>query len=117
MERVKKGEKYWFVEVFAFSPFVESCTEINSIGDDNRFNCGNYFHNRKEAELMARKLRAVLKGADVIEMPSAEEIKQYADTAIYNPKDGDRRVHTCEVISYASGIENGIEWLKSKIVK
>lgn len=42
--------------------------------DDDCFEAGNYFHTKEEAELMARKLRAVLKGADVIEMPGEEEM-------------------------------------------
>ena len=116
MERVKKGEKYWFVEVFAFSPFVESCTEINSIGDDNRFNCGNYFHNRKEAELMARKLRAVLKGADVIEMPSEEEVCDEA--AIRYPSTWNGKTNSesgYEIPQGFSAFIKAIEWLKSKI--
>ena len=115
MERVKKGEKYWFVEVFAFSPFVESCTEFNSIGDDNRFYCGNYFHNRKEAELMARKLRAVLKGADVIEMPKyVEEFN--AGEEIYIQK-GYSDGEYCHKQSFCWGFQEGIEWLKSQLTK
>lgn len=100
MERVKKGEKYWYVEVSVFSLYVQSCTELDDYGDSSRFDCGNYFHTKEEAEAMAKKLRAVLKGASVIEMPSEEEIN-----------------HQSELYTYPPLFKAAINWLESKIVK
>lgn len=68
--RVNKGEKYWFINSFGE---VVSKTESGVIDDAKRFEAGNYFSTKEEAESMANKLRAVLDGADVIEMPSEEE--------------------------------------------
>lgn len=82
-----------------------------------RFLLGNYFHTKEEAESMARKLRAVLNGAEVIEMPSEEEIRRYANSVIYQPSDCNRHIHAYEVVAYARGVEKGVEYLKSKIVK
>lgn len=110
MER-KKGEEYWFIDV---GLNVQKSIEFGHEYDNIRFKVKNYFHTKEEAEAMAEKIRKVLKGADVIEMPGEEEIKQYADRALYIPKE-DRRVHAYEVTAYASGIEKGVEWLKSKI--
>lgn len=75
--RVPKGEKYWFLAYDSIRdkginvlPSEEECCIV----DFNRCELGNYFHTKEEAESMARKLRAVLKGADVIEVPSEEEV-------------------------------------------
>ena len=65
--RVPKGEKYWFINCFGE---VVSTTEQGIIDNYYRFNVGNYFHTKEEANTMTRKLRAVLKGTDVIEISS-----------------------------------------------
>lgn len=66
--RVKKGEKYWSVVYTSregFAPF--NYTETDDECDILDYERGNYFATFKEAEAFANKLRAVLKGADVIE--------------------------------------------------
>lgn len=68
--RVPKGEEYWHIGQWGD---ILMTSEEDSPIDDWLFQCGNYFRTKDEAEAMAKKLRAVLKGADVIEMPSEEE--------------------------------------------
>lgn len=63
--RVKKGEKYHFIDDCGFIGTEEDNRELQ---DDLRYEIGNYIpFGDEEAESMARKIRAVLKGADVIE--------------------------------------------------
>ena len=74
MERVKKGEEYWFIDrdgeiLWRYDGY--SCQ------DDMMFDYGNYFHTKEEAEAMAKKLRAVLKGAEIIEDWQKEKIKSW----------------------------------------
>lgn len=57
-------------------------------------NIGNYFYTSKEAETMAKKLRAVLNGAEVIEMPTGKKFKE----CLANIPDYYR--------SYADGVKN-----------
>lgn len=79
---------------------------LNPPLDAYRFAYGNYFNTEEEAESMAEKISKVLNGADVIEMPSEEEIKQ-ASYDCTNGYDDDQ----------IPGFKEGVEWLKSKIVK
>lgn len=73
-QRVKKGETYWFItSLLDVQQNWDWCTNI----ERNRFERGNYFNTKEEADAMVSKLRAVLKGADVIEMPSEDEIYQW----------------------------------------
>lgn len=119
MERVKKGEKYWFIasDFFADDFYITYGVDFYEDIQDGRFALGNYFHTKEEAEAMAKKLRAVLKGADVIEMPSAEEINKQGIEFIsdlhgrlYNATSEEMCL---QLITYnACG-----KWLKSKIVK
>lgn len=104
--RVSKGEKYWFIRVdeqhkLAILPMFDTYIKT----DDARFEDGNYFHTKEEAESIVCKLRAVLNGAEVIEMPSKEEfldfISPLGDTT------SDERI----------GRMDCFNWLKSKIVK
>lgn len=106
MERVNKGEKYWFIDP---NLRVRYTIDTNLFVDDDFFTIGNYFHTEEEAEAMAHKLRAVLKGADVIEMPSERDIKAVA-------------IRHCGPLAQWSGSTvdafiDCAEWLKSKIVK
>ena len=77
MERVK-GEKYWSIvqtmHGFEVCDFVDDFDEW----DNADFEIGNRFPDRESAEAMAEKFRAVLKGAEVIEMPSEEELVEKA---------------------------------------
>lgn len=107
-KRVEKGEQYWFANLYS----GEGMLTINEERDFDEVNItmGNCFSTKAEAESMARKLRAVLNGADVIEMPSEEEMKEAKPTFSidYDPY-------------YAVLIRNGFSmcyyWLEDKIVK
>lgn len=90
MERVIKVEKHWGL----------------------RMNLEVDLHTKEEAESMLKKLRAVLNGAEVIEMPSEEEI--------------DEKINECgfiigkeltDVIIASAGALEMADYLKSKIVK
>lgn len=106
MERVKKGEKYWYIHLGDFNPCALWDWEDDSMYANGRYDNHNYFHTEEEAESMAEKISKVLKGADVIEMPREEEIKQAAYDCT-NGYDDDQ----------IPGFKEGVEWLKSKIVK
>lgn len=116
--RVKKGEPYWFVDIDgrAWDRY-----ERNEVMDSVLFDTDNYFHTKEEAERMCKKFLAVLKGADVIETPSEEEIETYKKTLEYPPTPGcdymERVVTETSNYSYLHGFQLGINWLKSKIVK
>lgn len=58
---------------------------------------------REEAESMARKLRAVLNGADVIEMPSEEELKEIPTKKV----EGDAYID-----AYFMGVMDILDWIK-----
>lgn len=115
--RVSKGENYWCIDR---GLDVGANTDVNNYFDEVMFRVGNYFHTKEEAESVARKLRAVLKGADVIEMPSEEEIEDAMKTSVtesimcvapyesFTPKATD--LLECAWLK-------GAEWVKSKIVK
>ncbi len=97
-QRVPKGEMYFYInEGCHVSDWKDTGGSFSAM----RLLLGNYFHTKEEAESMARKLRAVLKGADVIEMPSEEEIRKYTDN----------------YTRYPVTSRKAIDWLKSKIVK
>ena len=77
MERVKKGEKYWWITSLGC---IFNETETYHELDDKRYNLGNYFATKESAEQMARKLRAVLNGADVVEIPDEYETQNYTNS-------------------------------------
>lgn len=110
--RVKKGEKYWYINTNAAITAMWADWDMEgnypSI-DTTRFENGNYFQTCAEAEVMARKLRAVLKGADVIEMPSEEDIKERLNMIIPT-----QPVEPWCVEGYCKHM---IDFVKSKIVK
>lgn len=111
MKRVKKGERYWFINSFG-----EAVSKIESgiVDDVKRFEKDNYFYTKEEAESMVERIRKVLKGADVIEMPSKEDV--YNEEFKTNPylfcEDG-----AAVVGAHQGGFNHCFEWLKSKIVK
>lgn len=104
-QRVPKGEKYFYVnEIGNVSEWPDTGGEFATM----HFFSGNYFPDRESAEAMAEKLRAVLKGADVIEMPSEEEIKERLDMIIpHNP---------CAPFVVEGICKHLVGWLKSKKV-
>ena len=115
MERVKKGEKYWFID-FSGMYVVDWLTEFYDEENTTHFLTKNYFHTEEEAEAMARRFRAVLKGAEVIEIPN----KPLGPTDIKNnhlrgyvPE----RLSINDLKAFALGFWEGCDWLASKIVK
>lgn len=108
MERVNKGEEYWFIDK---DGEILCRYESYSCQDDMMFNYNNYFHTREEAKPMAEKFCKVLKGADVIEMPSEKECEEESNKQRqnYNPMPDEA--------DYVGGFGDAIEFLRSKIVK
>ena len=113
MKRVKEGEKYWFIED-AFFEAVEDFDDYTYI-HGWRYETGNYFPDKESAVKAAVKLRAVLAGAEVIEMPSEEEIITTI-SSLKHEKDLDDG-ETPNVGLYDIGFGEAIYWIKSKIVK
>lgn len=56
--RAKKREQYWFISS------CEVCLdqECEEVYDDKRYNIGNYFRTKEEAQAMADKFKEMLKG-------------------------------------------------------
>lgn len=115
--RVPEGDQYFYVGSTGI--IKEDWDELRPI-DNERFENSNYFHTRKEAEAMARKLRAVLNGADVIETPSDKDIEEAMKRSVtesilcvapyesFTPK-------ATDLLECAW--TKGAEWVKSKIIK
>lgn len=70
MERVMKGEEYYTINICGV---IESHVELYMSFDNSCYESGNYFITSEQALAMIEKLKKVLKGADVIEMPSEED--------------------------------------------
>lgn len=69
--RVPYGEMYWcYVMAWGSLTLIKS-NDTYELSDNENYRLGNYFHTREEAESFERKLRAVLKGADVIDVTTA----------------------------------------------
>lgn len=109
-KRVEKGEKYWCVGE-DMNPLEAVCGE-NWALDVLRFEAGNCYTDYHECYVMCGKLRAVLAGADVIQLPSEREINQESVWNAYD-HDGDLERIDCE----AERFVDGVNWLKTKIVK
>lgn len=118
MERVRKGEKYWVV--YLIGDKCKTCMMIagqNSpatpIYDSDCFQFDNYFSSEASAEAIAEKIRKVLKGADVIEMPKYVEEFNTSEE-IYIQK-GYSEGEYCHKQSFCWGFQEGVDWLKSKV--
>lgn len=108
--RVKKFEKYWMIDSdLMLVHFIDDRKRCSNTDFAN----GNYFNTKEEAEAMADKIRKVLNGADVIEMPSDEDIteKIFNTTGDVVGREGEITVSHC--MKTAKIV---VEWLKSKIV-
>lgn len=120
-KRAKKGDRYWFIFCTKGSGFVVNCKIEEGSSDDNvRFDIGNYFIVKEEALSMARKLRAVLAGADVIEMPSEVEMSQQAVDIAWKRQDDYYYKNGESVFCYGECYDSASDmyyWLKSKIIK
>lgn len=69
-----KGKYYWWIRIYEG---IDVCADMDwrRKFSTKNYSDGNYFYTKEEAESIANKLRAVLKGADVIEMPNAIEMQ------------------------------------------
>lgn len=118
--RVPKGKHYFWIDYYGneFGVFMD--TDWRMECSNERYESGNYFLSSDDANKAVSKLRAVLKGAEVIEMPSEEEIKasqgRIEDEVVFNIRDanGSQLIY-CNAIN--KGAELMADWLKSKIVK
>lgn len=114
MKRVEKGERYWCVGG-DMNP-IEAIAGFDWAMDTLRFEAGNCFKDYHECFVMCNKLRHVLAGADVIQMPSEDELKQKADehalSVFYKYNDEEINEQTCK-----DSFLESIEWLKSKTIK
>lgn len=110
MERVKKGENYYWL-----NSLLEVCSSVEYYNSTSyaHYLCGNYFHTKEEAEAMAEKIRRVLKGAIVIDkLPSEEEIEAKAKDIL------DERFMIRSHYQYQiDDLVNMAEWLKSQLTK
>lgn len=113
-QRVPKDEPYYWIMSSSKYGFLSVYhEEMNLVSDNDRWESGNYFNSRKDADVIAKKLNAVLKGAEVIEMPSDEEIQKVLAEKI--PIHGGR---TYGEALNCCWFEEGIHWLRdNKIVK
>lgn len=108
MKRAEKGEKYWFVDFGYYS--IYSCYNIEQFAeiDNKRFEIGNYFTTKEDAEVMVEKLRRVFHGASVIDFPGDNDIlieaqKHYPHRWSGDRENGEKLDAFCE----------GAEWMKT----
>lgn len=129
MERVKEGELYWYVnEMGDVTPNYDS----GRYGiEDLLLEAGNYFPDTDEGidavQLLAKKFKAVLKGAEVIEKWQVKEIAntlrvalntEYGITGLDDEEEIKKKINneTCLARMLKNSIKI-IEDVKSKIVK
>lgn len=113
MERVDKGEKYWCVGE-DMNPLEAVCGE-NWALDVLRLKAGNCYTDYHECYVICGKLRAVLAGADVIQIPSGAEILDAAEEHVEAcDEDG---CPYADVEDAKAAFGNGVYWLMSKIIK
>lgn len=123
MERVKIGELYFFIKANDYLDFTTGYeVDVRNKQNDDDFEKGNYFLTNDDAVSAIMKLRAVLKGADVIEMPSEEEMQTLETKDIVmaefleeSYKDSDVIMHGRH--AYWKGWNAATRWIKSKIIK
>lgn len=110
-KRFEKGEKYWCVGE-DMNPLEAVCGE-NWALDVLRFEADNCYTDYHECYVMCGKLRAVLKGSDVIEMPESNEVDMIQREIGLEVGGEDE-----ELVGAASlGAIRMINWLIDKIVK
>lgn len=114
--RVSENEEFWHIRCNDWAFFAESHPECraNKPLSDPCFERGNYFASRAEADAMIAKLNAVLKGADVIEIPS-EEDAEFESNKLLGLSGHDEDEFTEK--AYLDGFADCLHWLKSKIAK
>lgn len=113
--RAEKGEIYWYIQFYCCALVVDTIIDGRDWFANGNYERGNYFKTKEEALKMIEKLNAVLKGADVIEMPSEEEIEEeaYENNHIHKERGDCNFPNELCVESF----KDGANWLKSKIVK
>lgn len=115
-QRMPKGEKYHFIDDCGFVGTKEDNRELQ---DDLRYKVGNYFPfgEEEEAESAICKFRAVLNGAEVIEMPSEmNEALQFDE----NEQEMKRKINEKgkdRINEFAYGWNACRNFIESKIVK
>lgn len=111
--RVNKGEIYFYIWTDCYLNFeVHYATDFWDKLNNDDFEKGNYFHTAEEAGQMIHKLRAVLKGADVIEMPSEKDAEFESNKLLeLSGHDGDERTED----AYLDGFADCLHWLESKV--
>ena len=57
--RAEKNERYYFINPMLQ---VDMCLDVYCDDDDERYSVGNYFRTKEEAQEMADKFKAMLKG-------------------------------------------------------
>ena len=113
--RVKKGKPYYWIMSSSKCGFLSVYhEEMNLVSDNDRWESGNYFNSRKDADAIAKKLNAVLKGAEVIEMPSKEELTEKIFSTAGEIVGRDREITVSDCMKTAKSV---VEWLIDKIVK
>lgn len=112
MERLKKGETYCYIDFGTMA--IRQCIFAGDVADELRIKNNNRFKTYIEAEKMAKKLRAVLKGADVIEMPSEEDVTEKIFSTAGEIVGRDREITVSDCMKTAKAV---VGWLIDKIVK
>ncbi|MCQ2166400.1 MAG: hypothetical protein MJY49_03075 [Bacteroidales bacterium] len=111
--RLPRMKKYWYIQIEEDSVCVNWDVDNHNASANEDFERGNYFHTKEDAEAMIEKLRKVLAGADVIEIPSEEDIvSEKAKIAFAITRFG--LVASYIAVEAASKME---KYFKSKIVK
>lgn len=111
-KRVNKGEEYWYLTGVCN---VEKGWDNYDFIANLDFINNNYFCTKEEAEAMAKKIKAVLNGADVIQMPSEEDCETFAAELAQEKAFVGKTFSTRREWRMASRMT--FDWLKSKIVK
>lgn len=117
--RAPKGKYYWWIYLDNLNAHCSQDTTQDDYDrqSDIRYETGNYFNSFFEAVSVAKKIRAVLAGADVIEMPSEEEIESVASKICHE-------IEKCGIVSghpisgyITSACKSMADFFNNKIVK
>ena len=109
-KRVSDGKFYYYITLKDSGFRVSNSRDDCYPEDSDRNFLGNYYYTEEEAEAIAKRLKAVLNGADVIQMPSEFEMGQQAMDIAEKRQD----VHYGDCYDSASDM---YDWIKSKIIK
>lgn len=111
------GQKYYSAALIDGDFYTIEKFDTRGFSNNTAYDIGNYFHTKDDAKQVCDKLRAVLRGADVIETPSNEETIASREQCM---KD-DVRTRFGNILCYNDFYVKGwmacLEWFKSKILK